>query len=227
MQLKWLLPIVLMALIAPWTPYLDIEFSQYFYQGDGKFTSNAFIIFFYKYGFLPADLTAALAVVVLLLSFFIPPWRRWLAPSLVLILVLAVGSGLTVHAALKDHWGRPRPKQVVEFGGTELFRPFYKPNFTYQETEPHRSFPCGHCSTGFYFFCLAFIGTRMRNRMVFYTGLVLAIGLGTILSVVRIAQGGHFFSDTLISALIMWETALFFDWLIYEKLIDSSIKIKE
>lgn len=60
---------------------------------------------------------------------------------------------------------------------------------------------------GFYFFALALLGICYRRRDLYWLGLGLAWGLGGLLSLARIAQGGHFFSDTMASALIMWLTA--------------------
>ena len=71
---------------------------------------------------------------------------------------------------------------------------------------------------GFYFFTVALIGMRLQKKRVFYLGLVLTIFLGAALSLIRMAQGGHFFSDVLMSALIMWLTALAFDRIVYGRL---------
>ena len=76
---------------------------------------------------------------------------------------MVVGAGFIVHTALKDHWGRPRPKQIIAFGGEQTFRPFYSPNFFHQP-EPSKSFPCGHCTMGFYFFAVAFALRRSGYR---------------------------------------------------------------
>ena len=53
---------------------------------------------------------------------------------------MIVGAWLIIDFALKDHWGRPRPRQVKEFGGMQEFRPYYgKPNFFHQP-EPQNLF---------------------------------------------------------------------------------------
>jgi lipid A 4'-phosphatase len=113
---------------------------------------------------------------------------------------------LIIHGVLKDHWGRPRPRQVIEFGGLQSFRSYYEPNIGHQP-EPSKSFACGHASLGYYFFALALLGIIYRLRWLFWLGMGLAWGLGILLSLARIAQGGHFLSDTLASALIMWLVA--------------------
>lgn len=216
-HVKWWLPIIAMAILAPFTPYIDLSVSDYFYrQGEGHFASNKFYDFLYDYGPLPANIVAVVALILFLLSFAFIALKKWRAVCLMLVATLVTGGWLISHELLKDHWGRPRPKQIVQFGGAQEFRPFYSPNFFHQP-EPSKSFPCGHCLSGFFFFTVALIGMRMGNRYLIVGGVVLALLLGISLSWMRIALGGHFVSDTLMSALIIWLTALFFDWLIYEK----------
>lgn len=204
----WLLPILAMAAVTPWISALDMRLSTYFYQGHGEFSNNKFFMFLFNYGTLPALLIAITASIVFIYTFFSKKHRQWRPVALSLMLTLAIGSGLIVNGILKDHWGRPRPKQIVEFAGKQQFRPYYSPNFFHQP-EPSKSFPSGHSSMGFYFFVLALIGKRKNIRWLFWCGMILAILLGVVLSWTRIAQGGHFLSDTMISALIMWLTAYF------------------
>ena len=74
-------------------------------------------------------LVAAPAVVALLLKLLRP--RRPLAVpgrAIVLMLVtLALAPGVLANLLLKEHWGRPRPIDVAEFGGEEHFRPWWDP----------------------------------------------------------------------------------------------------
>lgn len=207
-----------MVLIAPFTPAWDLEIERYFYQvgpdGNRHFVSNSLTSLMFDYGTLPAWITIIIASVMLVLSFFKKNWKSWHSSSLVIILTLAFGAGFLTHTLFKENWGRPRPKQVIEFGGIQNFRPFWEPNLFHQP-EPSKSFPCGHCSMGFFFFSVALVGLRIDNKAIFWLGLVLAIVLGVSLSILRMAQGGHFLSDTLMSALIMWLTALTCDWIFY------------
>ncbi len=220
-SLLWVIPILLVALLAPFTPYLDLTIERYFYAlGEGNvehFVVHPVFEFIYNYGVIPSWIVAIPAMIILVLSYLIKSWKPWRSHALYLVITLAIGAGFIVHAALKDHWGRPRPKQVIEFGGIQEFRPFYEPNFFHQP-EPSKSFPCGHCSVGFYFFSLVFLGWRLRKRWITNTGWIVGIGLGIALGITRMAEGGHFFSDVIITALIMWLTALACDWLIYEEM---------
>jgi lipid A 4'-phosphatase len=203
-QILW--PILAMLAFTPWSGQLDKTVADFFYR-NGSFMSDKLTQISYHYGFLPAWMAAGVAFLILCGSYFLPSLKRWRQAATYLLLTLAVGPGLIIHAGLKDHWGRPRPKQVVEYGGKQHFRPYYQPNFFHQ-SEPSKSFPCGHCSMGFYFFTLALLGKHYRKKKLRTLGMIIALGLGTLLSFSRVAQGGHFLSDTLMSALIMWLTSL-------------------
>ena len=74
-------------------------------------------------------LVAAPAVLALVLKLF-RPRRPLLVPgrAIVLMLVtLALAPGVVANLIFKEHWGRPRPIDVAEFGGAEHFRPWWDP----------------------------------------------------------------------------------------------------
>jgi lipid A 4'-phosphatase len=210
---RWLMPGLLLLAITPFTPYLDLKISHYFFQ-DGHFNKDPYVTFFYKYGNFPAHLLGFISLFLMIGSFIKKRWKWLQGPALLLILTLTLGSGVIVNLVLKDHWGRPRPVQSTEFGGPLPFRPFYSPQF--HSPLPARSFPCGHCSTGFFFFALVLLGQRYKCKTLFYFGIAMSLFLGLSLSYSRIAKGGHYFSDILFSALIMWWTALILNWLIFD-----------
>jgi len=197
------IPIFLWIAFTPWSAWLDLQISQSFFE-NGSFISHPFWDWLYLYGLWPGWMMMGIALMGLLFSFS-KSYLSWRKPCLYLVLTFVIGSGLIIHAGFKDHWGRPRPRQVVEFGGLQSFRSYYQPNIS--QPEPSKSFACGHASLGFYFFSLALLGMIYQSRILYWAGWGLAWGLGGLLSIARIAQGGHFLSDTLASALIMWLTA--------------------
>jgi membrane-associated phospholipid phosphatase len=211
----WLAPLLLIILFAPFSADIDLNMERHFLEEDG-FQSSAFADIMFDFGILPAWILTVFCLLVYVYSYFSKNWVRWRPFLLLPILTMIVGSGIFVHLILKDHWGRPRPKQVIEFGGGQDFRPFYKPNF-FNQPEPSKSFPCGHCSLGFYFFCLSFVGIRLKNANIAWFGFALSLILGISLGYIRMQQGGHFFSDVLVGAAVMWWTVLFLDWLIFKK----------
>lgn len=215
----WLLPLLLFALIAPLTPWLDIAIERYFYSLNGDdtpFYNNTFLQLLYDFGNLPAFTLIALSLAALPLSYLFSPLTYLRKPALFAILTMLIGAGILTHLVLKDHWGRPRPKQVIEFGGTQEYRHFWSPNFSAQP-EPSKSFPCGHCTMGFFFLAPALAARRAGRPGMSSLFFVSAFALGGALGIARMAQGGHFLSDVLFTALLMWLTALVLEQLIYGK----------
>lgn len=190
-------------LFALYSAPIDLAISSYFYP----FHDTLFLDMIYYLGPVPAWVV----VIGSLIGFFIPRYRSYRRIFLYLILTLALGSGLIVHEALKEHWGRPRPKQVEQFGGKESFQPFYKPQWEWGDPK-HRSFASGHVTTGFFFFAFYFIGQTRRVRNF---SLLFSFILGGLLTYARVAQGGHFLSDALGSMVVMYLTAYFLTPILY------------
>ena len=116
-------------------------------------------------------------------------------PALIYLLCAAIlGPALMVNAVLKDNWGRPRPRQVLEFGGDRQYQAALYPTF---ENRKGHSFVSGHASVGFTFFSLALLA---RNRR----WLLLPILAGGVIGAGRIVQGGHFLSDVIFSGWVVW-----------------------
>lgn len=214
-HLMWFSPIALLFLIAPFTSTIDLALSQMSYLTN-SFHSGPLLDFIFKWGLLPGQLLIAFSLIALIVSYLVNKYKRYRMQALYLVATLAIGAGFITHALLKDHWGRPRPRQVIEFGGTEEYRPFWKPNFS-KQSKSMKSFPCGHCTMGFAFFSFYFLGKRLKKPWVSILGTFASLLLGIGLGAARILQGGHFFSDIFATALIMWLTALMFDKILFEK----------
>jgi lipid A 4'-phosphatase len=88
-----------------------------------------------------------------------------------------------------------------------------------------RSLPSGHASMGFYFLSLYFIGKRLRKKYLTLFGAGMALFLGTLLSFVRFSQGGHFFSDSVLSFFIMWQTCYWLDRLLEDYFVERKAYI--
>jgi lipid A 4'-phosphatase len=200
------LPLIILAILTPWSAEIDLWASHAYFK-EGQFMSNRFLDWLYYYALVPAWIVSIGGLIVWVLSYYMPKFKPYRTVGIYLTLTLAIGSGVFVHALFKEQWGRPRPKESIEFGGDQPFRPYYVPNF-FDRVRPYKSFACGHCTMGFYFFCVMWLGYDYKKRWLFWTGLGLALGFGFLLSWLRIAQGGHFFTDALVSAIVMWLTAL-------------------
>lgn len=122
---------------------------------------------------------------------------------LFLVLVLVIGPGLIVNLTFKDHFGRARPRDVAEFGGSKHFSPAFT---VAGQCGTNCSFSSGDAAGAFFALPLAL--ALSRRRAAFVAGL----GLGALVSFSRVAAGAHFFSDTVVSFFVMLTLAdlLFF-----------------
>jgi membrane-associated PAP2 superfamily phosphatase len=146
----------------------------------------------YRFAPVPAILLAVSAALVLLISFFrhqLSPWRK---KAIFFLLLLALGPGLVINVLLKGHLGRPRPRQIVEFGGTHEFTQCWQPG----TGGSNSSFPSGHAAIAFFLMSPWFI---LRDKKKHFAEVFLVSGLlfGTLVGIARILQGGHFVTDIL------------------------------
>jgi lipid A 4'-phosphatase len=110
-----------------------------------------------------------------------------------LVLLIAIGPGLIVNLGFKQNWGRPRPHEIQEFGGTYAFTPVGSPGTV---TKGNSSFPSGHAAIAFYMMAPGFLASANRPRwsmILFAGGILYGLGMGAT----RVVQGGHFTSDVL------------------------------
>jgi lipid A 4'-phosphatase len=118
---------------------------------------------------------------------------------LFLLAALAAGPGLVVNWLFKGHWGRPRPRDVVEFGGSMDFMPALVPGGA---CERNCSFVAGHPSSVFWLAAFGFLLAGTRRHAVFG-----AAGLaGFVAGWGRIVQGAHFLSDVVFSFVFTFAT---------------------
>jgi lipid A 4'-phosphatase len=148
------------------------------------------------------------SVVVSLLLFLLAAWTIWRRraffsrqrrAALYLLLVMIIGPGLLVNTLFKDNWGRARPSQVEEFGGTKQFTRAALPA---DQCAKNCSFVSGHASVGFFFLAFAYVWPR-RRILWLASGTALGLGIG----LVRIMQGGHFFSDVIFCGIVVYLSA--------------------
>jgi len=192
--------------VAFWTTRLDLAAAGLFRTGccSWPMAEQQPWRFVYRHGVLSGVLLAAAALVVLTLSYWSPRrLYRLRRPALFLVLVAAIGPGLLVNVAFKDHYGRPRPREVEELGGQEHFLPVW----VMGEDSQARSFPCGHCSMGFYL-STPYLVLRRRRRGLALAFLGTGLALGLVLGAARMMAGGHFLSDVVWAGGMVWLTAL-------------------
>jgi lipid A 4'-phosphatase len=106
---------------------------------------------------------------------------------------------LVVNAVFKEHWGRARPRDITEFGGTRTFTPAFVIS---DQCERNCSFVSGHASLPFAFAALGFL--LRRRRWAIYAG---AAAFGGLVGFGRIVQGAHFLSDVVFSGVFVFLVA--------------------
>jgi lipid A 4'-phosphatase len=181
---------------------IDKAVTTWFYDGSSSADSwshqNAWWVQVFYKG-VPV-LTALFAVAILTITIAgtrIREYARWRGRMVGILLLIIMGPGLIVNATLKDNWGRPRPFETVDYGGSKQFQaPFV------MSDQGGKSFPCGHCSIPFAFGALAWWSQKRSIRAAV---LAAALSIGMITGMARVAVGAHYFSDVLASA---WAVAL-------------------
>ncbi len=211
LERRWRELIILLVLVGVTTPIfwltdLDRDVATLFYQPNHSATNWPWqhwwlwrFLYDYAYGF--TLLSVAGALIIIGVSYVLPHLQAFRRPATYILLVIALGPGLVVNLVFKDHWGRPRPAQITEFGGHHHYIPPLQLGNTGE-----KSFTCGHCSVGFMFFALYFLA---RKRKPLYLALTLA--LSVTLGLTRLSAGGHFLSDILWSGYLVFFVA----WLLY------------
>lgn len=143
------------------------------------------------------------AIGTLLAGSLKPRFRRYRIHAVFILLTVALGPGVLVNSVFKDHWGRPRPCQVEEFGGHYQYHSVLEKGTAGRG----KSFPCGHSSVGFAYCVFYFLWRRKRPAWA-WTALGLSVFLGMLMGFGRMAAGAHFLSDVLWSGYIPFGTAL-------------------
>jgi lipid A 4'-phosphatase len=128
------------------------------------------------------------------------PRRRMLIggrAALFMMLTLAIGPGLIANTLLKDHWGRSRPIDILEFGGNDHFTPWWDPR---GPCPNNCSFIAGEPSGAFWTLAPAALAPP-QWRLLAYAGV---FAFGAALGVLRMAAGGHFFTDVVFAGVLMY-----------------------
>lgn len=202
-----------------WVSDLDIRVASWFYYPENPdqpwpLKQLAFVKVMFDYAFEFLVTLSILALFIFLASFFNPFCKTWRYKALYVVLLVALGPGLVVNLIFKDHWGRPRPVHIQEFGGQYQYIPPGKMGNT-----PDKSFVCGHCSVGYAFFAVYFLA---QNHKLIYFLLTLAFAWS--MGFTRMAAGGHFISDVLWSGYLVFLVAygLYYGW--YRRIVLSTFE---
>ena len=206
-----LLAFGLLAVLFVAFPQLDLVASGLFYRGDGQWLLNNESWWLkIPYRGLPRVGQGLLVVLLalLLLSF----WHRFpglKARRAVIGFMLAgglLGPILLVDATLKEHSGRTRPVNTVNFGGSKQFTPAFIPA---DQCAKNCSFVSGHVATASFIMAFGWLGApAVRRRW-----LLASIAFGGLFALVRMVPGGHFLSDTIFAWFATYFSLWVTEWL--------------
>ena len=129
--------------------------------------------------------------------------------AIVFLLVTMILSGVVLtNLTFKAFWGRPRPVAVVEFAGDHHFVPWWDPR---GGCARNCSFFSGEGATAFWMLAPAALAPPPWRPLAYAAAMV----FGAVTSVLRMAFGGHFFTDVTIAGLVTFVVIWFAYALIY------------
>jgi lipid A 4'-phosphatase len=121
-----------------------------------------------------------------------------------LLVTLTLSAGVLTNLTFKTYWGRPRPVVVTQFNGDMNFVPWWDPRGACGR---NCSFFSGEGATAFWTYAPAAL-TPPPWRPLAYAAATL---FGIVTSALRMAFGGHFFSDVAAAGLVTF----FVVWLVH------------
>jgi len=190
-------------------PQLDLDIARPFYEVTNanhymfawRLSPNLMLVhnIALRFGFV----LVAPAVVALLVKLILPRRKMLISGRAVVFLTatMALGPGLLVNVALKDHWGRPRPIDVEQFGGEQHFVAWWDPR---GDCPSNCSFVSGDVATAAWTLAPAALAPPPWRALAYGGALALTLGMALL----RMMAGGHFFTDTVFAGiftfLIVW-----------------------
>lgn len=187
-------------------PGLDLELARpFFHPAAGGFPASVdpLLSGFRDLGRLIVTLLVAPAVIAIVGKLILPR-RPMLMPgraAVLMVVTLALAPGLLTNILLKSHWGRPRPIDVIQFGGDQHFVPWWDPR---GDCPTNCSFVAGEPSGAFWTLAPAALVPPAWRPLAYAGALAFGAGIGLL----RMAGGGHFFTDVAFSGLftflIIW-----------------------
>jgi lipid A 4'-phosphatase len=190
-------------------PQLDLELARPFYA-HADAADHAFawrlspsLMRARDIGLWIGTVLVAPAVIALVGKLILPRWRMLIAgrAAVFLVVTMALGPGLLVNVALKDHWGRPRPIDVTQFGGSQHFVAWWDPR---GGCPGNCSFVSGDVAGAAWTLAPAALAPPQWRALAYGAALALSLGM----AVLRMMAGGHFLTDTLFAGvftfLIIW-----------------------
>jgi lipid A 4'-phosphatase len=112
-----------------------------------------------------------------------------------LVLTMTLSAGVLTNLTFKNYWGRPRPVAVTQFNGDKDFVAWWDPR---GHCARNCSFFSGEGATAFWTYAPAALAPPPWRPAAYAAATV----FGVATSGLRIAFGGHFFTDVAIAGLV-------------------------
>ncbi len=181
-------------------PVIDLWFSTLFFGAElGTWVPRSALMQFARSGLPPLAIGALLFIVLIWIASRVIGGAIWGVTgrrTAYLVTSLLLGPGLIVESLLKTQSGRARPRDITIFGGDEPFTPAL---WMADSCERNCSFVSGHAALAFWVTAFAFLLPNAHRAHALTAGIV----LGTLMGLVRIAEGAHFLSDVFYAGLIV------------------------
>jgi len=206
-------------------PELDLKLTALFYDTSTK----SFPLKLDRTAAIARDLAMwiswalALPAIVALVIKLLRPDRPLLMSGraiVFLLVTLFLSAGLLTNLGFKSYWGRPRPVAVTQFNGPDQFVPWWDPRGSCGR---NCSFFSGEGATAFWTYAPAALAPPQWRPLAYAAATL----FGVITSLLRMAFGGHFFTDVaaagLVTFLMVWLAyAIIYRWT-WSRLSDARI----
>lgn len=210
-------------------PELDLAVARYFY-GYVDSSNHVFawrvhnsIMNARNVGVWIGVMLAVPAVSALVLKLIMPGRKMFIVGRTVLFLVAtsALAPGLMANVILKEHWGRPRPIDISQLGGSDRFMAWWDPRGSCPD---NCSFVSGDVSGAAWTFAPAALAPPQWRAIAYAGAFALTVGMGTI----RVMVGAHFVSDVLFAGVFTFVIVWLMHGVIYRwprtRLSDASVE---
>jgi lipid A 4'-phosphatase len=196
-------------------PELDLKLAALFYDGAAKsfpLKLDALAAFARDAAMWIAWAFALPAIASLVVK-LVRPDRPMLISgraAIFLLVTLILSAGVLTSLTFKSYWGRPRPVVVIQFNGDQEFVPWWDPRGTCGR---NCSFFSGEGATAFWTYAPAALAPPQWRPLAYAAATL----FGVTTSLLRMAFGGHFFTDVaaagLVTFLVIWLAyALIYRW---------------
>jgi len=204
----WLLFVVLSILFIS-VPQIDMFVANLFYDGKSFPLNKTPLEGFFYYSVKP--LVVGFSILTIIIYLYNKITKKQILninakALLYILLTLGIAPGLVVNTTLKENWGRARPAQIKEFGGTKKFTPAFVIS-----NQDGYSFSSGHTAAAFSLIGFALLFRKYKFLMP------LILIYATCVSIARMGAGGHFLSDVVTSFFIVWIFTHIFYKLIFKE----------